>query len=367
MSVFRKMDRYVGAYFLSSYLVCFMFFLGIFIVLDLVPRLDDILEASPAAQEKGQSLFVLVVRYYAFKIPEIFLQVAPYLTLMAAMFTITRLRKANELIPMVMAGVSIFRIVLPIFLLAALLTVTMITVQEYVASPFATSRLLAETFLLDHEERLVMPQQVMTGVDGRKITVNNFDVNAGVIGSIDISYIEERDNRQVYCVISGKNLRWLGKGKGWSMEEGYSEEERPAGDGGGGRVPLTHLDIDLTPEDIILFLKSPYDMSLKQIERLFTMNPSDLRLKILLHHHITFPLTNIILLLLGLPFVFRQEQHSNFLGITIALAICMGYFALDVIMRDLGTQGFLPAALAAWFSVVFCGSLGICIFDSIRT
>ncbi len=219
-----------------------------------------------------------------------------------------------------------------------------------------------------------MPQQVMTGRDGRKITVNNFDVNAGVIGSIDISFIEERDNRQVYCVISGKNLRWLGRGEGWSMEEGYREEERPAGvaegnagDAGGGKVPLTHLDIDLTPEDIILFLKSPYDMSLEQIERLYTMNPSDLRLKILLHHHITFPLTNIILLLLGLPFVFRQEQHSNFLGITIALAICMGYFALDVIMRDLGTQGFLPAALAAWFSVVFCGSLGICIFDSIRT
>ncbi len=153
MSVFRKMDRYVGGYFISSYLVCFMFFLGIFIVLDLVPRLDDILEASPAAQEKGQSLFVLVVRYYAFKVPEIFLQVAPYLTLMAAMFTVTRLRKANELIPMVMAGVSIFRIVLPIFLLAAFLTAAMITVQEFVASPFATSRLLAETFLLGEGTR----------------------------------------------------------------------------------------------------------------------------------------------------------------------------------------------------------------------
>jgi len=70
------MDRYVAGYFASSYAVCFMFFLGVFIVLDLVPRLDDILESAPLVQERGQSLFLLTVRLYLYKVPEIFLQVA---------------------------------------------------------------------------------------------------------------------------------------------------------------------------------------------------------------------------------------------------------------------------------------------------
>jgi lipopolysaccharide export LptBFGC system permease protein LptF len=214
-----------------------------------------------------------------------------------------------------------------------------------------------------------MPKQVITGVDGRNIVVNNYDVNAGVIGSIDISHLEERGGRLVNTYTTGRNLRWLGPGRGWSLEEGYLEEEdlTPGEDHRKVKTPLQVLDIDLRPDDILLFLKSPYDMSLRQIKRLYSMSPTDLRLKILLHHHITFPLTNILLLLLGLPFVLRKEQHSNFLGISIALAICLGYFALDVIMRDLGTQDFIPPVLAAWFSVVFCGSLGICIFDSIRT
>ncbi len=370
MRVFCKLDRYVAGYFLTSYVVCFFFFLGIFIVLDLVPRVEDILDSAKAVHERGQSLLWLTIQYYAYKVPEIFLQVAPYLTLMAAMFTITRLRKTNELIPMIMAGLSLFRILLPIFIVAFGLMASMIAIQEFAASDLALKRLLLESSLIDHDERLIKENTIMTDTEGRSIVVNQFDVNAGVIGSIDISYIEIRDGRQVNCRITGRNLRWLGAEIGWSMEDGLLEEENL--DSGVGtdsrRVPLANLEnLDLTPEDIKLSLMSPYDMSLGQIKRLYAMNPTDLSKKILLHHHITFPLTNILLLLLGLPFVLRKEQHSNFLGITIALAICLGYFALDVIMRDMGTQGYLPPVIASWFSVVFCGSLGICIFDSIRT
>lgn len=369
MILFRRLDRYVAGYFISSYAVCFLFFLGIFIVIDLVPRIDDIMEAAPLLAERGESLFFTTVKYYAFKTPEIFLQVAPYLTLMAAMFTITRLRKANELIPMIMAGISLFRILLVVFVLASVLMASMIVIQEFAASSFADKRLLIESYLIKHDERLVLDKQVLTDVNGRNIVVNEYDVNAAVIGSIDISYIEERDNRLINFYISGRNLRWLGEGAGWSVEDGFLEEEdlsRPAGERK-TRTPLKTIKIDLTPDDIILFEKSPYDMSLRQVKRLYAMTPTDLRLKILLHHHITFPLTNILLLFLGLPFVLRKEQHSNFLGLSLAVAICLGYFALDVIMRDLGTQNYIPPVLAAWFAVVFCGSLGICIFDSIRT
>ncbi len=369
MSIFRKMDRYVAWYFISSYLVCFLFFLGIFVVIDLFPKMDDILGAAPFAEDRGESLFFMTVRLYSLKIPEIFLQVAPYLTLIAAMFTVTRLRKANEMIPMVMAGVSVFRILLPLFVLAFCLMGAMVVVQEVLASPCATARLLMETFLLDHDERLIVEKEVMTGVDGRSIVVNNYDVNARLIGRVDISYFEEEEGERFNCHITGRNLRWLGEERGWSFEEGAIERER-LGAGVGEekmKAPLRVLHIGITPDDILLFLKTPYDMSLGQIKRLYAMSPTDLGLKVLLHHHITFPLTNIILLLLGLPFVLRQEQHSNFLGIAVALAICLGFFALDVIMRDMGAQDYIPPVIAAWFSVVFCGSLGICIFDSVRT
>lgn len=370
MKFFRKIDRYVAGYFVSSYLVCFIFFLGIFIVIDLVAKMDEILSCAELVEERGQSLFFLTVQLYALKVPEVFLQVAPYLTLMASMFTVTRLNKANELIPMVMAGVSIFRALLPVFFLAFVLMAAMTMLQEFFAPVCSTTRLLMESFLIKQDEHLVLERQVLTSVDGKEIVVSNFNVNTRMIGSLDASYIEDRDGVQFNCRMSGENLRWLGPDKGWSAENGKIVKE-PLNPGTitleGEQRTVTTLFLGIEPDDIILYLKNPSDLSLGQIERLYSMNPTDLRLKILLHHHITFPLTNVLLLLLGLPFVLRHESRSNFLGIAVALAICLGYFALDMIMRDLGTQNYVPPILAAWFSVIFCGSLGICVFDSIRT
>ncbi len=370
MKFFRRMDRYVAGYFISSYLVCFIFFLGIFIVIDVVSKMDEILQSGDLVEEMGQSLFFLAVQLYALKVPEVFLQVAPYLTLMASMFTVTRLNKANELIPMIMSGVSVFRALLPIFCLAFLLMMSMTLIQEFFAPSFSTTRLLMESLLMEQDKHLVLERQLLTSVDGKEIVVNDFNVNTRVIGSLDASYIEERDGMQFNCRMMGENLRWLGPGRGWSAEKGEILKE-PLNLGAdfdaGERRSVTTLELDLEPDDIILYIKSPADLSLGQIGRLYSMSPTDLRLKILLHHHITFPLTNILLLLLGLPFVLRHESRSNFLGIAVALAICLGYFALDMIMRDLGTQNYVPPILAAWFSVIFCGSLGICVFDSIRT
>ena len=113
----RKLDRYVAVYFLSSYAICFVFFLGLFVVIDLVPKVDEILESAPQAAEKGKSLFLLTFWLYMNKIPAIFLMVAPYLTVMASMFCVSRLRKNNELIPMIMSGL-IFNILLHLWKLA---------------------------------------------------------------------------------------------------------------------------------------------------------------------------------------------------------------------------------------------------------
>ena len=124
---------------------------------------------------------------------------------------------------------------------------------------------------------------------------------------------------------------------------------------------------DLTPSDILARIKGPNDLTFRDIRRAYAMNPRDLRMKILLHYHITFPLSNLLLLLLGLPFVLRPESRSHYLGLTLALLICGGYFVLDVIMRDLGAKGQIHPVLAAWFSSIFCGGVGIYLYDGIRT
>ena len=365
-----KIDRYVAVYFITSYGICFLFFLGLFVVVDLLPKVGDILEYAPRAAERGESLLWLTLRLYLLKIPAIFLMVAPYLTVMAAMFCISRLRKSNELIPMIMSGLSLFRILLPIFIIGVILIMGMVFMQEYVAPACAEQRLIGETILIDHEDQLLIEQEVFWDRAGRLIVANNYNVATRVIGRAEITYLQdEMGGRKIEYRLKGANLRWLGpEESAWSMEEGVQAREDFSDPGAETEVAsIKKFTTDLKPSDIVMRIKDPGDLTFEDIRRAYAMNPQNLSMKILLHYHITFPLSNLLLLLLGVPFVLRQETRSNFLGLTMALLICGGYFVLDVIMRDLGTKGQIHPIMAAWFASIFCGAIGIYLFDSIKT
>src|SRR5687767_11777305 len=96
-----KLDRYVASCFLSSYGVCLLFFLGMFVLIDLFGKTDDLFENSKQLADLGFSVSSLLPKFYGLMLPFIFLQVAPFVTVMAAIFCITRLRRSNELIPMI--------------------------------------------------------------------------------------------------------------------------------------------------------------------------------------------------------------------------------------------------------------------------
>jgi len=369
LKFFRKLDRYVAIYFVSSYFICFLFFLGLFVVIDLVPKVDEILETAPEAAKRGESLFGITFNYYLLKVPEIFLMVAPYLTVMAAMFCICRLRKTNELVPMIMSGTSIFRILQPIFVLAGVLLCGMVLVQEFLAPYCSERRMIIESFLLDHHDELLIERHVFWDEKGREIVVKNYNVATKLINSVDVSFLEQQGGQVFNTSLKGTGLRWLGpEEEAWSIEEGFIVTENLSDPGSEeSREPINILNTDLTPSDIFMSLKDPNDMTFGEIQRAYALNTKDRRWKILLHYHVTFPLSNLLLLLLGIPFVLRHEARGNFLGLTIALMICGGYFVLDVVMRDLGTKGHIHPILAAWFSSIFCGAVGIYLFDSIKT
>ena len=368
MKIVRKMDRYVAGYFLSSYLICFFFFLGLFLVIDLVGRVDNILKTAPLVAEQGRSLFWLTVELYCYKVPQIFLMVSPYLTVMAAMFCVSRLRKNNELIPMIMSGVSLFRVLSPVFVMAGIFLLGMVASQEYLAPWCAKQRLIQEAFLFHQEERLLIEKEHFRDALGRDIVVRDYNVATEVIGAADISYLLQEQGRQINVSVTAKNLRWVPERGAWFLEEGVETRKSINESGGEPEVrPIKYFATDLIPDDIVMREKELSDMSFVEIRRAYAMNPLDNTMKILLHYHITFPLSNLILLLLGLPFVLRPETRSNLLGVSSALLICGCYFALDVIMRDLGSKDQIHPILATWFSTIFCGAVGVYLFDNIRS
>jgi len=63
----------------------------------------------------------------------------------------------------------------------------------------------------------------------------------------------------------------------------------------------------------------------------------------------------------------RHDRGGGARTLASAFALCVGYFATDFVCRNLGLQGTLDAPIAAWLPVLVFGSLGIVLYDGMRS
>src|SRR5260221_319723 len=142
-----RLDRYVGWLFVSSYATAFLLVVGLFVILDMASNLDAYVEAWPGG---GHAPSFLIIRYYLLDIPFLFLQIAPFVTLVAGLFTVSKLLRVNETVAALAAGVSSWRLLAPVFLLGALCGFGMFGLSE-VASRSLADRRDALRYVLDNK------------------------------------------------------------------------------------------------------------------------------------------------------------------------------------------------------------------------
>lgn len=350
----QRLDRYVSSYFISSYGICLLFFLGMFVLIDLFGKSEDIFENAAKLAGMGYSVSDLMLQYYGLMLPFIFLQVAPFVTVMAAMFALTRLRRTNELVPMIVAGRSIFRVIAPIFVFAFLLAIAMGLVQQYVAPGLADGRERVKALLFDAEAERLIDGRYRCG-ESCYVFVRDYDVDSRTIGTFDVSLLDSEEPPT------------LGHDATWDEASGrFTYEVDVEGGDGMSLKERRSLPETLTPQLIESQTRGPHDLSYSAAEYLYAQT-GEAKWKVLLHYHLTFPLSNVLLLLLGLPFVLNQASRSLLLGMVISILICAAYFAFDAVMRNLGDKDVLHPVLAAWFGVIFFGSLGVVLIDGVKS
>jgi lipopolysaccharide export system permease protein len=362
----RRLDRYIASYFLSCYAVTFLFFVGLFIVVDLISSAEKFIQTAGEEHWSFPALAQRVVVYYLLYLPTIFLQVAPFMTVISGIAAVARLRKNNEVIPIVMAGCSTFRMLVPVFALAVLLTITMVAVQERVAPKVASLRIISRATLRRGDEGARINPDACTDEQGRLWFLAPLELKSRHMESADVTWAEENAGARVVYWITAKGLTYDPVRNGWSVENGSKTTQIAQGE-----LPPAEEKIDFipggpVPEDLLADEKSPYDLSVTEIAHLAVARPNP-KWSVLFHHHLTFPLTNVLLLLLGIPFVLRHEDRNFFLNLAKGAFVCILYFVADIALRNLGARGALDPRAAAWIPVIFFGSLGVCLFDSIRT
>lgn len=366
LQVGGRIDRYIGGLFLAAYGTSFALVIGLVLIMDLASNLDFF-----EAWDDGRSAPVSVIlRYYVLQVPFLYLQVAPFVTVIAGLFTVSRLVKNNEAVAAMAAGVSVHRVLAVIFLGGCFAAIGMFGLREAATSVFGFKRDTLFDILENQRDERIFEDLWFTDDYGNDVRLGEFRPATGdpvVAEILDLrAYFREegvdrklRADRAVWSLVDGEEAWWLEGGV-----EADAENEETA------HAVETMSGVSFTPKAVLIAVKGQeraMELSFSEIDQLASRDPDNTEYLTLLQYHLTFPLANIVLLLVALPFLVGRERGRNVEGLVAGCLLCVLYFSVDFVTRSLGMEGALTPLLASWLPVILFGSIGAVLYDSMRT
>src|ERR1700756_302710 len=110
----RLLDRYVIKNFSQAYIYCIAGFISIWLIFDVSDNISTFIDEHLP--------FSRVLQYYLTQVPQILVILLPVSLLLALLFVLGRMSRANEIVSMLTAGIGLIRVLTPLFLLAVLTT-----------------------------------------------------------------------------------------------------------------------------------------------------------------------------------------------------------------------------------------------------
>jgi len=358
-----RLDRYSARLFVTSYATALLLVVGLFWVLDLAAHIDDFFEPWPDGTMVDSKL---ILRYHLLNLPYLFLQVAPFVTLVAGMFTVNRLLKANEVVAVLGAGVSAHRLLTPIFVGGLLAAIGMFGVREWASHSIADARDALLDVLENHRFERVYHNLWLRDLDGNNLRLGSFHPGNEESEGAHVEDFEAiiRDGASTKTILAHRADWHSGT---WILTEGVSRtvsKELEVGE-------LHSLeDVDFTPKQALSYRRArdnPLELSFSEVRKLMRRDPDNVVYRTLWQYHLTFPLANLVLLLVAIPVMLGYERGRGSERMALGMGMALFYFATDFVCRTMGIQGALPPLISSWLPVLIFGSVGVVLFDSMRT
>jgi len=354
----RKLDRYIITSFLPDFFVSAFALSGIFVVVDLFQRLGDFIDLQ------FTQAFVTVCRYYALFVPINIPEMFPAITLIGAGMTLVRYSRANALLAMKASGVSIFRIMVPLFGCACALAGAATLNREYVVP-----RLWIRMDRLQRELRdqvLPVRRRIEDPANNMQVWVWEFDRKKRTMKTIDIW--QYYDSGALRYWIKAERGEW--RGKEWRLfdvtKHDFAEDDRHLGT---KKLQTYVIGTSLEPKDLEAVTIEPAALKFGELRELCRTHPDVHSFQVNLHDRVVYPLKPLVLLLIGVPLLigFDGLGRSRFLGILYCVIVCAVFYATGFVSSHFGLTGRLHPILAAWTPTVMFGAAGMLMFDNMRT
>lgn len=373
-----RVDRYIVAEFLRVFVICFVTFLGLFVVADFVNHFDELMRYAKTNGGIGQVAY----EYYGPKVPWFFDFIGRIVALVAAVFAVTSLQRNNEMAAMMAAGISRWRIVKPLVISVAVMAV-LAALNREILLPKLGQRIYQDARNLtgDRTERVRAQYDQATGifVDGEALAVAselieqpvfhlppNLAPRGTVIIAAQAKRVARQGERPDGFVMLGVNPKKTG------VTSSIVED---------GRTLVYHpRDASwLQPDQMFVATDLPFDQLRSGSNRKLSTSTWNLiraarndsldsgtDVSVAIHARILQPAIDMLLLFLGLPIVLSRESRNAFIAVGSCMLV-VSIFVVSVLgLQSLGLTHVISPSLAVWLPVLIFAPVATLMSEPLR-
>lgn len=335
------LDRYI----IKQYLISSLFILGmivtIAVMVDFVERLDFFLDQKPPVKE-------IIFDYYLNFIPFWGDLLSPVCIFLGVIFFTSRMAGRSEIIPMLGAGVSFYRIFLPYLACAALLAGVSFYFKGYLI-PRATQE------RVEFEYKYFKKKTIHRKRDIHKKVAPDTYIYIGFYNEKrkegHTFNLEQTKDGDIIAKIEAKRIIWVDSTENWRLINPRLRHIK------GKRERMwSKLELDTTfllyPDDIFIREEAEKTKTSEELVKYIEiekMRGSDIlkSLNIERYRRLSDPLSMIILTLIGYALATRKSRGGVALQLGIGLFLCLIYVGLLFGSQAMVSPTF-PAQKAVW-------------------
>jgi LPS export ABC transporter permease LptF/LPS export ABC transporter permease LptG len=321
-------------------------FVVLVMVFTLFELLGDIL--------RNQTPAIVVAEYLLNVEPYLLYGVAPLIMLLAVLVTFGLMNRSNEIIAIKAAGTSVYRIVTPVLVAAAVLAAGL-----FFADQFYLPRINKRQEAL-HNLIKGKPPQTYLRPDRRWIFGQHndiyyyqfFDPDRNQFANLTIFELDSASFAMTERIHADR-AHWAQSMSRWIYEQGWQRSLHSA-----AIADYRTFDVSTFPElseapsyfkkEVKQYSEMNYEELRRYIRDLQQSGFDVVRLRVQLYQKLSFPLITLIMAVLAVPFSLSAAKKGAVTGVAVATGIAVVYIVVSRLFEVMGDISQLPPALAAW-------------------
>jgi LPS export ABC transporter permease LptF/LPS export ABC transporter permease LptG len=358
-------DLYVLRSFVFYFAVVLAGFLFLVETFTFFELLDDI--------ARHRTPLVVVLDYFLYLAPGLIYQLAPLAALVGVLVTLGILSKNNEIVAFKAAGVSLYRLAMPLFALGVVLAGGLLLLDDTFL-PYANQRQDALRNQIKGRPAQTFFQPRRRWIFGENDKIYNyelFDADKRLFGGLNVVELDPATfqmRRRVYA----NRAFWDDVRRKWQLESGWVRDF--SGSTVESYIPFKSYELAELSEPPSYFnreVRQSYQMNWRELQKYISelrqAGFDVARLSVQWHKKLAYPLIAPVIMLLAVPFAFLVGTRGAVGGVALGVAIAIVYWAIAALFEAMGAVGQLPPLMAGWAPDVLFVFVGIYFFLKMPT